>query len=117
MLYCLIPLISLGLVGCAGPKSSYDWGGYQPAIITYYKNNDASGFEAKIKEALTKSEASKKVPPGLHAELGYLLFERGDLAGAGQHFAREKELFPESSLLMDKMLTGIEAASKKGGTQ
>lgn len=113
----LIALASLAIVGCAGPKSMYDWGGYQPAIINYYKSNDVSNFEAKLTEALAKSEASKKVPPGLHAELGYLLFERGDLAGAAKQFTREKELFPESSLLMDKMLTGIEAASKKVGAQ
>lgn len=113
----LVPLLALSLVGCAGTKSMYDWGGYQPAITNYYKNNDASAFEEKLTEAVSKSEASKKVPPGLHAELGYLLYERGDLAGAAKEFAREKELFPESSLLMDKMLTGIDVMTKKASAQ
>jgi hypothetical protein len=106
--------IALTLTGCAGNKSLYEWGTYQPALINYYKNGDGAAFEEKLNAALDKGQRSKRVPPGVHAELGYLLYNRGDYANAVTHFFAEKSLFPESASLMDKLIAGSEAGIKRG---
>ena len=107
------------LSGCAtGNSSMYEWGGYQPALINYYKNQDNNSFEAKLRDALAKGLKSNKVAPGLNAELGYLLFAKGEFTEASKHFALEKDLFPESMLLMDKMIAGSDSAQQnKGASQ
>lgn len=75
-------VVAIGLVlilaGCGGHKSMYDWGPYQPALVNYYKNGDSAAFEEKLNIALEKGKRSKRIPPGIHAELGYLLYSRGD---------------------------------------
>jgi hypothetical protein len=114
MKYIAVVGIAFILTGCAGNKSFYEWGSYQPALVNYYKNGDASAFEARLNASLEKGERKKRVPPGMHAELGYILYARGDYANAASHFAAEKALFPESTALMDKLIAGSEAGSKKG---
>lgn len=106
--------LALVLTGCAGNKSLYEWGSYQPALVNYYKNADASAFEAKLTASINKAEQSRRVPPGLHAERGYLLYSRGDFADAASEFSKEKALFPESAALMDRLIAGSEAGIKRG---
>ncbi|OYU74835.1 MAG: DUF4810 domain-containing protein [Alphaproteobacteria bacterium PA3] len=104
------------LSGCStGNGALYEWAGYQPALVKYYKNKDVSEFEVKVREAVEKGEKSKKVAPGLYAELGYLLYAKGEFSEAAKYFGLEKSAFPESSLLMDKMIAGSASSEQKKG--
>ena len=43
-------------------------------------------------------------PPGLHAQLGYVHYQMGNVREAVTEFGLEKLLFPESAVFMDRMI-------------
>lgn len=104
----ILPLILLAS-GCAS-SGLYEWGNYDESLYKYYKNaeNEESFFaslEKLINDNAKKSDGFRKpIAPGLYAEYGYLLFERGRYQDAIAAFSEEKKAYPESSLLMNKMM-------------
>jgi hypothetical protein len=111
-----VPLIIVSslLAGCAGHSTLYEWGSYQPALINYTKSADKGEFERELRESITKAEEKDRVPPGLYAELGYVLYEQGKLSDAAAYFAKEQEAFPESTLLMSKLIEGTKSKDAGG---
>lgn len=109
----LLPAVLLA--GCAGPGAIYEWGSYQPALLSYTKTGEAAKFEEELRETIEKGERKEAVPPGVYAELGYLLMNTNRPSEAMVYFQREKAAFPESTILMDKMIEGAERASEGGG--
>ncbi|EHJ58168.1 hypothetical protein NSU_4883 [Novosphingobium pentaromativorans US6-1] len=103
-----VPIIgaALLLAGCAGNKSMYEWGNYQPALVRYAKNADKASFEQDLRETIAKGEEKGRVAPGIYAELGYLLLEEGKGPEAALLFTKERERFPESAVLMNKLIEG-----------
>ena len=95
------------LSACAS-KSLYHWGRYEDLIYDMYVNPgkaDTSTQAAKLSEDIDKAHAEgKAVPPGVHAHLGYLYYQQGNLGGAQQEFQTEKRLFPESAAFIDGIL-------------
>ena len=90
--------------GCATPNM-YDWGSYERDLYRYYKNpENLDVLEANLAELLEEAEQNQAVPPGLHAEYGYLKLEMGDTASAIRHFEREKLLWPESTQFMNTLI-------------
>lgn len=107
----LLPIIVLALgVSACGNKTMYQWSEYQPALLGYYKGGDVSKFEEKLGQSISAAEAEKRVPPGMYAEMGYLLYERGDLAGAVSYFGKERDHWPESAVFMTRLVDRINAA-------
>jgi hypothetical protein len=107
-------ITSLGLAvvctGCATQKPTlYQWGGYQDSVYALYADPGKTRPEALVAaleaDAAKAASANKSVPPGYYAQLGYLYFQSGKLDRAAQAFARELELFPESKVYMDRLLT------------
>jgi len=45
--------------------------------------------------------------PGFHAQLGYAYYELGKVDQARQEFETEKADFPESAVLMDRLLARL----------
>ncbi len=106
----LLPALLLG--GCASSSSMYQWGSYQPALGKYTKTSDAAEFEKELRETIEKGEKRNAVPPGVYAELGYLLLDTKRPEEALVFFQKEKERFPESAVLMDKMIVGASSAAE-----
>jgi hypothetical protein len=111
----LIAAALLALTGCATKSGLYEWGGYDGLMYQSYKNPEAV---AKSRETLAAhivllEKGGKRVAPGLHAELGTLLLQSGDKAGALSNYRRERELWPESAVLMDAMIKNLEATKSK----
>ena len=111
----LIAAALLALTGCATKGGLYEWGGYDGLLYQSYKNPEAT---AKSRESLAAHIAAlekggKRVAPGLHADLGTLLLQSGDKAGALSNFRRERELWPESAVLMDAMIKNLETTKSK----
>lgn len=102
----MILALGVAMCGCASNNSLYEWGSYQPALVNYTKDSDAPRFEAELRDSIAKAEAKDRVPPGLYAELGYLLYQRGEAVEAATFFGREREAFPESATLMSKLIEG-----------
>ena len=49
-----------------------------------------------------------RVPPGEHAELGYLQYQAGNMTQAAAQFRLEKQLYPSSAPLMDRLLAKMQ---------
>lgn len=102
---CLFAGIAL-LSGCAKPPL-YDWGHYSDSLEQRYEKEDAAQAEQALKEQMVDYDTGKRVPPGVYADYGFLLFRRGDTGGALAFFEKEKRAFPESAALMDKLIDRI----------
>lgn len=103
---CAVALVALAS-GCAQQQQAkYNWGDYESAMYSYYRTPaDSHAFAQKLLAAIQASEAaSRKVPPGMYAEYGELLFEGGDNANAVKFFEKEKTTWPESAVLMSNMI-------------
>jgi hypothetical protein len=103
------------LAGCAGPKTLYQWEGYEPQVYEYFKGEEPKEAQAEALERdLQKIRSTgKAVPPGYHAHLGLLYLSMGKDDQMVQQFNTEKALFPESGTYMDFLLKN----AKGGVTQ
>lgn len=113
-------LIAIGLVGCAaGPQPLYSWGSYtQQTYLMYNQPEKATPsaqiikLEAEIEKAKAKNLA---VPPGLYAHLGLLSLQVNNAQKAAEYFQLERQVYPESTVLMDRLLRKMNA--NVGSTQ
>jgi hypothetical protein len=115
---CLRPILAAVIALACAPqtKQMYRWGGYDTALYKHYKSpQDRETFVASLKKLIAEAEqAGGKVPPGCYAEYGYALLEEGQRDAAVEYFAKERDLWPESRLFMEKM---IQNAQRQGGPQ
>ncbi|OPZ58697.1 MAG: hypothetical protein BWY87_01341 [Deltaproteobacteria bacterium ADurb.Bin510] len=98
-----ILIVLVALTGCAGQR--YEWGGYEDTLYRHYRRPaEAAEFTTRLGDDLHRAETSGKVPPGLYAEYGYALYEAGRYAEAQDYFKRESDLWPESRVLMARLI-------------
>lgn len=98
------------LTGCAAP-TLYSWGHYEAVVYATYAKPGTVPPERQI-ELLEQDyqkarSANKPVPPGFHAQLGYLYYQIGRLDQARQEFETEKARFPESAVFLDRILATL----------
>jgi hypothetical protein len=105
--FLLLPACILLLTGCAAP-TLYTWGHYEELIYVSYAAPGKLSPEmqiAKLEEDYQKARATnKRMPPGWHAQLGYLYYQTGKMDQAHQEFLTEKAEFPESAVFIDRLL-------------
>jgi hypothetical protein len=102
----------LALAGCATRAPTiYQWGNYEDLV---YTSHAAPGDvppekQVEILEAdYQKARAGDaRMPPGWHANLGYLYFELGKTDQARQELLTEKTQFPESRVFVDRLLANL----------
>lgn len=94
------------------PQTRYHWGNYDDALYRHYKNpQERETFVESLRTNIQDAEQSgRKVPPGMYAEFGYALLEEGQAQAAVPWFQKEKATWPESTVLMDKMIRNAERA-------
>ncbi|MGY6214449.1 DUF4810 domain-containing protein [Methylolobus aquaticus] len=92
--------------GCA-PKTLYNWGGYEDSLYLRYTAQDFTQAETEAAGTLPTTAHPLRVPPGVYADYGFLLYRRGDYARAIQYFEKEKATYPESSLLMTRLIDRV----------
>lgn len=122
----LFSFLAAGLLISCAPRTTYVWGSYETDLYGYYKDperleNLMKALETAIAEgekaanANSSSDGSKprRIAPGLYAEYGYLLLIKNDGVTAKSYFEKEKQSWPESTVLMDKMIAVIDQG--KGG--
>src|SRR6187455_2783581 len=104
---CLIGLAASAVLGCAQP-SIYHWGKFENGLHQRYVNQEHAQADVYLLETIGAAEQQNlKVPPGAYADYGFVLFKRGDRAGAIAYFEKERLLFPESSAFMTKLIERI----------
>lgn len=99
----------LGLAGasCRAPDL-YEWGEYDAAVQAFVDPSEGVDLPSEIDrlshQIARTHDRGRRVPPGLHAHLGYLYFLAGDLEACERHLREEERLFPESHVFIEGML-------------
>lgn len=109
-LFYLLPL--LAVTACTTPNPpKYNWGNYSPALVALDADPTTAGdYEATLAKIVNDPQG--KVPPGIYAEYGYVLQQQGNTSDAIAMYAREKNAWPESAFLMDKMIAALQAPAQ-----
>ena len=105
--FALLSICLLLFTGCAAP-TLYTWGQYEELIYVSYAAPGKLSPEMqieKMEQDYQKARATnKRMPPGWHAQLGYLYYQTGKMDQAHQEFLTEKAEFPESAVFIDRLL-------------
>lgn len=117
LVFCFL---SAGLLISCAPQQ-YVWGSYETALYGYYKDPDrleslmtvleiaiAQGEKSAQETGSADGAGTSRIAPGLYAEYGYLLMIQNQGAKAKSYFTKEKQSWPESTVLMDKMIKVID---------
>ncbi len=110
---CCSGLVMLSaLSGCA-PHGLFYWGDYESSLYDRYVDNNSQHTDAYLRNTITEAEQrQQRVPPGVFADYGFLLYTRGDKAGAIAYFQKERSLYPESTALMNTLIEKIQQKEK-----
>ena len=108
----------LALSGCATvTEAGYYWGKYSSTLYNYTKNPSDETMAAHVEELediITESaERELRVPPGVHAELGYIKAKQGDGATAIAHYESEMALYPESRLFLERVVASSQTEEQE----
>ena len=99
-------------VGCASTDDLYRWGEYETLLASSAEMAGGADPAAQLQRVaadVAQTEATGgRVPPGVHAQLGFLYAREGDREAARLHLLRERALFPESSVFVDSILSRLE---------
>lgn len=99
----------LFVAACGGGEALYEWDKYSYELKSYYKNPDEHNkFTDELYQDIQVAEEKGKVPPGLYAEYGYMLLGQNNVSGAISYFRKERNRWPESAYLMDKVISRLE---------
>ena len=110
---CVIAFIVIAFFssGCASTK--YAWNNYDGVLYKHYKNpHDNEEFIEHLNEIIQEGEASGKIPPGIYAEYGYAMYERGQYDEAIKFYQKEYDKWPESRTFMTKMIATAKNQNK-----
>ena len=112
-------ILSLSLVGCASaPKPLYSWGQFpQQTYLSLSLPEKALPQDQiiKLEKDIEKSKAQNNaIPPGLYAHLGLLYLNTNDFSRATEYFGLERQIYPESTVLMDRLLKKMTGQTASG---
>ena len=111
--------LSLVLVGCGdGATSLFRWGEFPHQTYNYMsERSKVSPLEqiARLEKDIEKSKAENRaVPPGLYGHLGLLNLDIQNSQRAVMYFQLEKQVYPESTVLMNRLLQRMGATNSSG---
>ena len=113
-------LFALLLAGCER-QGIYYWGDYSNTYYAQTKNPTEQTLAAHLKSLETiiaQSKAKNRlVPPGVHAEYGYIMLKQGKTDLAIASFEQEKSLYPESRIFMDRLIASAKARENSPGDE
>jgi hypothetical protein len=103
-------LALLFLCSCA-PKALYNWNGYDNAVYNYTKTNDEKSLQDLFKvydELIKNTGSSNKPAPGICADYGYLLIQKGEVEKGKKLIKQEIVYYPESAVFLERILKRLE---------
>lgn len=100
---------------CAQTKPPlYRWGNYENQIYLMYTKpgkaepgEQVTTLSADVEQTIAEG---KRVPPGVHAHLGYMEYLIGNQSQAREEFAAERELYPESRVFMNRIIKQLQVS-------
>ncbi len=104
---CIVVLVG-SASGCTNSKPLYYWGDYEDLLYSRFVNpGEADPTTQVIKlsqDIQIAQDNGQRVPPGIHAQLGYMLYLQGNGDAALQALKTEKALYPEASVFVNRMI-------------
>ena len=101
------------ILSCVSQSKLYYWGEYSDTLYDYKKSLTSETLEKhkdELNNIIVKSHRLRKnVPPGVNAELGYILMLEGNSDAALQYFEQEKSLYPESEKFVSSIINDIKS--------
>lgn len=109
--YAFLALAASTLLAGCQANQHYYWGSYEDLVYVSFaepgKLAPAEQIKVMEEDQRDADKHSKPLPPGFHAHLGYLYSTIGNKEAARANFEAEKRLFPESAVLMDRLLNNL----------
>ncbi|WP_304545069.1 DUF4810 domain-containing protein [Sulfurimonas microaerophilic] len=111
-------VITLAMSGCSTHTPLYNYGEYSENYYALKKEatpESAQEYQKSLEYCIenAKESRSKRVPPGIYANLGYLHLKAGQNKKAIENFTKEKTIYPEATFFMDKMINKVEALEQE----
>ncbi len=102
ILFLFVSIAAALLGGCVTPKPPlYYYGNYPRTLYKLKKDRSPASIathQASLEDVIKKSkERNLRVPPGIHCEYGYLLWQKGHQPEAEKQFLLETTTYPEST--------------------
>ena len=106
---CLIVVLFAGHFGCSSiSQTGYYWGKYSETLyplVSDQSNANLRKHADELQRIITESEhRSLKVPPGVHADLGYTFQRLNEPDEAKQQYLKEMETYPESRTFIERLI-------------
>lgn len=99
-------------ISCATKEPLYDWDNYSETSYLYLKNASEESRQELIQtyERIIETQGGERntVPPGVYADLGFLLFLSNKKDQGKTMLLKEMELYPESTIFITRILTWLE---------
>jgi hypothetical protein len=109
--YIYLFIVTVFFSSC-GSTGLYSWDKYEQASYNYLKKADEKSKDKLIEQyqkVINKQKGTRGVtPPGMYADYGFLLIQRGDLKQGKINLDKEIALYPESKIFIDRILKLIE---------
>ena len=108
----LILILGFAVTACTVTKPLYNWSGYDDAVYAYTKNSSEQSISNLVKiytKLIDNSGGSRNVPPpGVCADYGYILIQKGEITKGKELLVKETILYPESKPFIDRILKRFE---------
>ena len=101
-----VAILATALIGCAD-QQMYHWGHYEKSVYRMYHSKDFSPSQEIVilkKDIEQARKKNKLMGPGVQAHMGYLFTLEGDTVAATEAFNTEIEAFPESKVMIERIL-------------
>ncbi len=112
----IVGISVLFMSGCSSQPnpSLYYYGDYTESYYTTKRETtpeNALALQKAIEEAIEKRDngSSGRVAPGMYANLGYIYLKAGETGKAIENFEKEKSIYPESTIFMNRMINKVQA--------
>jgi hypothetical protein len=107
-----ISVLLLSACATTQEPTLYRWGAYEQLIYEMYAKPgkaDPGTQVARLSEEIERTRAEgRRVPPGVHAHLGFMYYLQGNPGAAYNEFESERALFPESAVFVDRVLRRLQ---------
>src|SRR5262245_51858184 len=107
-------MAGVSALGCS--STFYGWGEYEDLVYEMYVEPgkaDPPTQGQKLSAAISEAHArGKRVPPGVNAHLGYMYYLTGDADKALARFEAERTQYPESAVLIDRLMNAMTGKAK-----
>ena len=114
--WVVLAVVAVSALGGCAPRL-YHWGQYEDSLHTRVTDASPEGRQKAfrmLEQTIQGAEqAGQRVPPGVYADYGYLLYQGNRPDDAVRYLRKEAELYPEAKPLMDSVISRIEQKRTK----